>query len=332
MILVVSNPQDGHGDVVCKELSRAGAEYIRLSFEDYPQHLKINYTLGGAIESSFIFQSRVIPFSSISSIWYRRPGYPVYNAKLHSDVKELVAEETEKLTSSFWCQFDVYWMSRPDYILRAEYKPLQLQIAQQIGWTIPRTLITNDPNTALDFYEENNKNIIIKPISRSWLDLTQGDKKQEIIFFTTPVTPEKLHQLQSVEYCPTLLQQRIIKDFELRVTVVGDRIFACRIDSQKSERAREDWRRYDLDNTPHTIFTLPPTIEDLCLKLTSAMGLNFGAIDIIVDKSGEYVLCEINPNGQWYWIEVLTGLPITSALAQTLIDKVNIALPPQWTR
>ncbi|MCA1693463.1 MAG: hypothetical protein LC749_01330 [Actinobacteria bacterium] len=106
--------------------------------------------------------------------------------------------------------------------------------------------------------------------------------------------------------------------WELRVTVVGDQVFACRIESQVTESTRIDWRRYDLENTPHVAHRLDPDIERRCVVLTRHFGLEFSAIDLIVTADGETVLLELNPNGQWAWIEELTGLPISAAIADVL--------------
>lgn len=330
MILIISHKQDGHADVVCAELTRIRSRYIRFSLEDYPQQLRINYSLETSAKPHFVFQGTEIDFSSIKSVWFRRPGYPVYDSSLHHDVLPLVQEETERFTNSFWYLIDGYWMSRPEYIYYAEHKPLQMRVAQQLGWRIPATLITNDPICADAFYHEHGRDIIIKPLSRSWIDWHENNTKREQVFYTTPVDAERANYLQAVQYCPTFLQERVKKDFELRITVVGDQIFACKIESQNSLISKDDWRKYDIDNTPHTKFKLPSDIEQLCINLTSQLGLNFGAIDVIVTPSGEFVLCEINPSGQWYWIEGLTGLKITSAIAAALTNRTNIAVHPLW--
>lgn len=125
--------------------------------------------------------------------------------------------------------------------------------------------------------------------------------------------------LGRLKNCPVILQPYIEKLFELRITVVGEKVFPCAIHSQNSQRTLEDWRRYDLSNTPHKIYPLPPNIEGLCVNLVKALELKFGCIDMIVTPDKEYIFLEINPNGQWLWIEQLTGLPISQTLAELLI-------------
>lgn len=105
----------------------------------------------------------------------------------------------------------------------------------------------------------------------------------------------------------------------LVVTKPGDKVFPCAISSQNSQQTIEDWRRYDLPNTPHKPYALPMDLEQKCIALVKTLGLIFGCIDMIITPNNEYVFLEINPNGQWLWIEQLTGLPIAKALAELLI-------------
>ena len=65
---------------------------------------------------------------------------------------------------------------------------------------------------------------------------------------------------------------------------------------------------------------MPDEIKKACVDLTKYYGLEFGAIDLVLTPEGNYVFLEINPNGQWAWIEVLTRLPISDAIANLLAN------------
>jgi glutathione synthase/RimK-type ligase-like ATP-grasp enzyme len=108
------------------------------------------------------------------------------------------------------------------------------------------------------------------------------------------------------------------KRVELRITVVGDQVFAAEIHSQKAKRTRIDWRRYDLAHTPHYPHTLPDEVRRSCVELVRRLGLCYGAIDMVLTPDGRYVFLEINPNGQFLWIEQLTGMPISDAICDLL--------------
>jgi glutathione synthase/RimK-type ligase-like ATP-grasp enzyme len=117
-----------------------------------------------------------------------------------------------------------------------------------------------------------------------------------------------------------IFQAYVPKRFELRVTVIGNQVFAAEIHSQLTNHTRYDWRRYDLSRTPHLRHELPPEIQDKCVRLVEQLELSYGAIDMVLTPEGRYVFLEINPNGQYLWIEEQTGLPISAALCDLLMD------------
>jgi glutathione synthase/RimK-type ligase-like ATP-grasp enzyme len=117
-----------------------------------------------------------------------------------------------------------------------------------------------------------------------------------------------------------IFQQRIAKKVELRITVVREEVFTAEIHSQATPQAAVDWRRYPKPPVPHFPHKLSSSIAEKCLKLNARLGLEFSTIDMAITPEGKHVFFEINPNGQWAWIESLTGLPISMAVAQALAE------------
>ena len=155
----------------------------------------------------------------------------------------------------------------------------------------------------------------------------------ELMRFTQPVTTRDVGYARRLRFSPVLFQRNIAKRFELRITVVEDEVLAAEIHSQATYRTQLDWRHYDWDHTPYRIHALPDDIRDKCLELTRRLGLRFGAIDMIVTPDGNYVFLEINPSGQWRWIEDQCGLPISDALCHALArdDRPPLAAPRPTT-
>jgi glutathione synthase/RimK-type ligase-like ATP-grasp enzyme len=145
---------------------------------------------------------------------------------------------------------------------------------------------------------------------------------QELVVFTNRVKPEDLADLSGLRLCPVTFQEMIPKALELRVTVAGDRVMAASIDSQSSERAAHDWRRDGLrmiqDWRP---YQLPREVEEKVLRLMDYFVLNYGAIDIIVTPDGRHVFLEINPAGEFFWLERCPGLPVSDAIADVLLGR-----------
>jgi len=120
---------------------------------------------------------------------------------------------------------------------------------------------------------------------------------------------------------PMVLQKYVPKKYEVRVTIAGDRVFSCKINSQDSPNnaTRIDWRIYDFENVKFTAMEIPSDIKEKCIRLTKMLGLKYSAMDFIYDPDGNYWFLEVNPNGLWMWIEQLSGLPISEAIADLLI-------------
>lgn len=215
----------------------------------------------------------------------------------------------------------VFCVNRPPFNLAFEEKCCQLFLAAKVGLDIPSTLFTARPSLAREFHETLGESIIYKPF-RTYAHVIETAADQPIrtsILYTSRVDPEDL--VESADDIPTpgIFQPYIEKAFELRVVIVGRRLFACAIHSQQSEVSRDDWRRYDLENTPYEPHELPADIAAKLRALMDELDLVYGCIDMIVTPDGKYVFLEINPNGQFDWVAQRTGLPIYEALADLLI-------------
>jgi len=117
---------------------------------------------------------------------------------------------------------------------------------------------------------------------------------------------------------PMIIEEAVNKLFELRVTVIKDKVVACKIDSQwSSGRGKSDWRE-DIDNIPHSLFELPVDVKSKCIQLMEAMSIGYGAFDFIVTPKNEYYFLEVNPSGQWLWIDQKTKSTISKFIANCL--------------
>lgn len=195
------------------------------------------------------------------------------------------------------------------------HKALHLQTAGRLGFRVPPTLVTNDPAAFLDFYREHDGHIVSK--RAGWSRLSTAESP--FVRYTDPVSRRDVGYAQTVSACPMIFQAYVDKQFEIRVTVVGKQAFAAQIDSQAARHSKHDWRRYDHGFARQTPHVLPEDVAGLCVRLVEELGLNFGAIDLVLTPGTEYVFLEINPNGQYLWVEYATGLPISEAVCEELI-------------
>jgi glutathione synthase/RimK-type ligase-like ATP-grasp enzyme len=228
---------------------------------------------------------------------------------------------------ALWGLLDCLWVNHPLEDGRSRYKLLQLQVANEVGLQVPRSLVTTEPEAVKQFYEECNGKMIHKVLGWPYFSEDDPEAPTSKMVYTNMVDLNKV-DVSRVQYCPCFFQEYVEKDVELRVTVVGERVFACEIHSQKSANPRThiDWRNYSLHDTPHVAATLPAHVEEACRQFVRKLNLQYSALDLIRRPDGEYIFLESNPGGQYGWIEVLSGLPITEALADLLIKGKEAAI------
>lgn len=311
-VLIVSTKYDPHVDFLIPRLTERHIPFVRFNTEDFPlrSRLTVSFDENGCHrESLSLPNSPDTTGEDIISVWYRRPAPFEFPEEFALAVRMFAEEETRDTMRGLWELLDCLWVNHPENIRRANSKLHQLNIAHQIGLEIPKTIVTNDPDEARKFIRSCPGDVIAKPLSRGLVN----EHEQPMAFYTSVVSPEQAKQINHVQYAPSFFQEYVPKDVELRITVVGDNAFTAEIHSQQRDDTRHDWRRNALA-LEHKEHQLPVEIQAKCLALTIKLELQFGAIDMILTPDGRYVFLEINPNGQWAWIEELTGLPISEAL------------------
>jgi glutathione synthase/RimK-type ligase-like ATP-grasp enzyme len=170
------------------------------------------------------------------------------------------------------------WMSHPVNVQIAESKIYQLSIARSLGFGIPDTIVTNDPEEVRDFFKRKKGSVIAKPLRLGYFNY--GETQTGV--YTNQVKWEDLLIDESIRIAPVIYQELIPKLFDIRVTVVGQEVFAVAIDSQSIPSASIDWRRSDTASLGHHLHTLPTTVADICLGLVDKLSLAYGAIDLIL--------------------------------------------------
>jgi glutathione synthase/RimK-type ligase-like ATP-grasp enzyme len=313
-ILIVSHEFDPHVDRMVVLLNDIGVECVRWRPNAFPLQSKLRLR---SHETGF--DGRIdtpgwhADLRGIRSVWYRHPAPPQLPDSLGPQERRFAEAEARAALTGLYQTFDWFWVNHPDRSRIADSKPLQLRLANDLGFSIPKTLITNDPSQVRAFYEECRGDIVYKPFNSGFFVGT------EKACYTSPVSLRELDCIDLISHTPGIFQENIQKEFELRITVIGHQVFATEIHSQASAQGRNDWRRADIESLPHEIHRLPADIEKRCLELINRLQLSYGAIDMIVTPSGQYVFLENNPNGQFGWIETKTGQPLTETLARMLI-------------
>lgn len=324
MILVVTRKSDAHGAHMIELFRRNGEDALALDYEFYPQETEVSFRSTSKGEEVLLQlpEGKKVAGAAVKSVLNRRQAEPRAPDTIGDKrIVDYIVRESKNFLDALPQMLNCFWLSNPDSIRLAGRKPYHLAVARRLGFQTPRTLITNSPCEAEQFTMSLRGDVAAKALWTPGITLEHDGNELGIMLYTQRLErTDVLKGAQSVRNCPMILQEYIEKAFELRITIVGTQVFACAIYSQQSDRTKEDWHRYDLANTPHEAYRLPPEVEVQCVRLVETLQLSFGCIDMIVTPGGEYVFLEINPNGQWLWIEHLTGLPISQAIAELLAN------------
>jgi glutathione synthase/RimK-type ligase-like ATP-grasp enzyme len=312
-VLIVGQLPDPHIDAVVRELEGLGAEPV-LFDRASPEKSRLTYRLEEGQASGEILTARSrVRLSELDAVWWRvKPFTP---AQFGAEPTPVIAGFVERewrsaLDSLVVFTPQAFWVNPRAADFAAREKPTQLRVAQEAGLAIPPTRISNDPDVVADFLGRG-ENCIYKPIT--WY----VDIPDRFIFTSQVELDQVQHGAEEIQVAPGIFQRKVHKAYEVRVTVIGESFFAVKIDSQALTGAELDWRREQ-----HRLCYTPDTLpDDICHRLLAVhreLGLIYGAYDLIVTPEGEHVFLEVNPSGQWLWLELRTGLPISRELAHCL--------------
>lgn len=254
--------------------------------------------------------------SEFDAIWYLKPHLPKeLREHPNQEFRYFIDRQFRSLRQSIQIAFsDKRWLNDPRQMEQAENKPVQLAAAAQVGLSVPETIITSDSIAVRQFFDRVGGEAVIKLLASSPLP--------NRVIYTNKLDQAALRDLDRLKYAPAIVQKMVPKAYELRITIVGDQLFAARIDSQSDPETSLDWRRLPLVNDFKVVMaqhSVPFDIRAKLLDFMGALGLRFGCVDMVVTPAGEHVFLEVNPNGQWCFVQKRTGADIATAIARALL-------------
>lgn len=324
-ILIVSNSYDIHADLVMEKLQARGAEVFRLNQDDFPRDYGIAIQHGVSNVSCELGQlksGQSLNLLDVGAIWTRKPApFRFISDDLPAQERAFANAETAHLFNSILFSLDGFWMNHPKANRAALWKGEQLQRAAKFGFRVPRTLISNDPEQVRQFKQVLPGEMIVKTLSSASLSVedVEPEFRQAGSLMTTIVDEQHMTSIDAVRELPCLFQEYVPKQYELRVTIIGQQVFAARIDSQRDQRTAIDYRDFSVD-IPYQPERLSSELQTRCLGFVESYGLSYGAMDLIVTPDNEYVFLENNPSGQFLFIEQLVPeLSMSDAVTDLLI-------------
>jgi glutathione synthase/RimK-type ligase-like ATP-grasp enzyme len=313
-VLIVSTALDASTDEVVAKLQGWGVRTTRLDTERYPFSSMLTATIGTGAHPSLEASLEGASTGDVTSVWYRRVRSPERPAPMNPGVYDFCLRESRSALLGTLLSLGRRVMSPPERVWAAEHKLLQLATAEAVGLRVPETVVTNDAEQIRAAFRRFRGQMIAKPVRTGYVDY--GPEQHAI--YTSQVLDEHLANLSGAHLSPSIFQPLIAKRCDVRATFVGDALFVAEIDSQSDPAAVVDWRRTENPALPHQVAALPPVVEERARELMRSLGLAFGALDFIRTPEGEWVFLEVNPNGQWLWLDDMLSLGITDAIASWL--------------
>jgi ATP-grasp ribosomal peptide maturase len=307
-VLVATEADDITADMVITELNRRDVPVARFNPADIGEELTVSARFGTCptpVVGQVRTLSRTVDLSDVRAVYWRRPVWPTFQHLDDDDALFAAAQVRYGLGGTLYALDGPLWVNHPLRNAAADYKPTQLAVAQRLGLTVPPTLVTNDPDDARAFIAAHDQ-VIYKtlrwtPYAREGVPVTG---------WADPVTADEIDD--NVRVAPHLFQARVDKVADVRVLAVGRRVFAVRIDCDLL-----DWRK-DYSALSYTVVDLPRHVNKMLLAFLEYFELPSGSFDLAMDQEGNYWWLELNPNGQWGWLEQKTGLDMAAAFAELL--------------
>lgn len=301
-ILVLGNDEESMISRVVEELGARGRNLVFIPNQDLPGTIRISVGLGSAeVATSAHFalpDGGLVDLANVGSV-YQRAGF--YDTEVYEEYtpeeKGFANAECLEVLNLLFDHIDGTVVNRPVSSGSNASKPYQVALVEPFGFHVPRTVVTNDPEAARAFYDEYDGNVIYKSISY-------------VRSIVRRIGLADLDRLETVRTCPIQVQE-CVEGTDIRVHVVGDRVFPSIIHADESDY------RYDR-SAEISAWQLPVEVEARCIAVARGLGLVLAGIDLRMTPEGRFYCFEVNPSPAFTWYEDRTGQPITSALCDVL--------------
>lgn len=300
MILIITSSVDCTVDYIMKKYSEV--DFFRVNVDEFS---KYKICVGSENGWTISIGSDVVYKDNINSIYYRKPMLPDMRDYL-SVYHNMIAKDIISIINGIVDSYKGKVLTKPYILRRAENKVTQLLYAIQKGMLIPMSYIGNDNNETASF---SKLDAIIKPITTGRIRINKGVEIFQTNFFNYRAE-------RDISLTPVYVQKYIKKAYEVRLTYINGFFFTVRIDAEN----RLDWRA-DYENIKYSIIECPKFIQRMCINMLNEFRLNFGAFDFIVDERGKWIFLEVNPNGQWLWLEKILDLSISYRIVDYLNER-----------
>ena len=312
-VLILTKKSDIESDLIGIQLLKNGIDYIKINEEDIPLNFGIEFRVGNKTDILLKLRNKKIIVDNIKVVLFRY--FDLKFLKFLTGIRQMYFEQQwyqifNCLQTSLKCQ----WINDPKNTFDSENRLYQLLLAQKIGFRIPDTSITNIPSSGIKFFNQHSKGMVAKVLHHHEIIY----KKYSHRFPTSIISADCISESNELKYAPVILQERIAISEEIRITVVNRDVFPIRITTNKSKYS--DLHKLEERFLNFEQFKIEKKLEEMCINLNIEMGLLVSSIDLVVDKNGKTYFLEINPIGDWNWLEKHVNLPITDSISKLILN------------
>lgn len=297
-ILIITSSIDCTIDYILNKY-RDTAEFYRFDIDMFSEY---EIVIGGNRQWVICCDKWKLQKKDLYSIYYRKPRIPNLDEYEYA-YRSMIAKDIISLVNGIVDDFEGKVLTKPYILRKTENKVFQLLYAEKNGFLIPKSFIGNSNEKALKFFEEKS---IIKPLTTGKLVRNKATEIYQTNYFT--------EFNDNIALTPIYLQEYKNKKYEVRLTYIDGSFFTVRIDSKD----KLDWRK-DYSGLKYSIIECPKDVATLCVRLLESFEMVYGAFDFIVNENDQWIFLEVNPNGQWQWLEQKLELPISERIVEYLI-------------
>ncbi len=308
--IFITNRDDISIEYLISKFRLKSLDYLRINSEDID---KIDFEINPTGYYSCVIEEVEYDLNSVESVIFRRTPSKYNVDKKDPNTSYLNFERKHFFEGLYLSLNNAKWINPMFATHIAERKLYQLKVANLHGLFIPKSIVTNNAGKANNFLKSIHKSII-KPISN-------GLQVMEDVTYSIYTSEINSHFFDGVDSkttfeTPVFLQERVQNQADIRVTIIGEKVFAVKIEKIDSDEV--DWRKPEI-RKKYSLIHLPDDIYKILLSINRYLGLVYSAIDMIQTPNNQFVFLEVNPVGEWVWLEKELDINISEVIINELL-------------
>ncbi|MBL8746675.1 MAG: hypothetical protein JNK58_10015 [Phycisphaerae bacterium] len=321
LALILTNSTDATADYLCERLARAKVAYCRLDTDTALNTIRIELS---AHRLRLSWSGHTVEATTIGTVVYRRPKPFVPPVAGDSPQQNHASNEWAEALEGFLAHVPPSkWINYPPRNFMASHKVEQLTRARACGLCVPEWVVTNDAEEARRFLIAHGPELVAKPLASGYIE--RSDPVDDTLIYTQSINHSHEHLFDRLSGCPVLFQARVNKVTDIRMIVVDNHTTAISLTATDPEGSqRLDIRRDNMRDVRYAPMSVPSHVANGVRALMKGYGLRFAALDFAIDTDGRWAFFELNPNGQWAWLDLAGASDVGAPFVETMRSPLEV--------